>query len=120
MHTQTQSGQWEMRVDYQKNDKTWSYLHYNQFSGGSATEEYQLTVKEFTGIGTDRFARQNNMHFSTSDNENDKSSDNCASITNNSGWWYNACDDINLNKQPIETEGDVIFDEMKIRSNLMR
>jgi len=26
MHTLTQTGQWEMRVDYQKNDKTWSYL----------------------------------------------------------------------------------------------
>ena len=22
-----QRGQWEMRIDYQKNDKTWSYLH---------------------------------------------------------------------------------------------
>ena len=38
MHTLTQRGQWEMRVDYQKNDKTWSYLHYNQFSVGSATD----------------------------------------------------------------------------------
>ena len=25
IHTLTQRGQWEMRVDYQKNDKTWSY-----------------------------------------------------------------------------------------------
>ena len=33
MHCLTQRGQWEMRVDYQKNDKTWSYLHYNH-SGG--------------------------------------------------------------------------------------
>ena len=93
MHTLTQSGQWEMRVDYQKNDKTWSYLHYNQFSVGSASKEYQLTVGEFTGAGTDRFAWHNKMYFSTSDNDNDKSSDNCAAITNNSGWWYNACDD---------------------------
>ena len=38
IHTLTQRGQWEMRVDYQKNDKTWSYLHYNQFSVGSARE----------------------------------------------------------------------------------
>ena len=37
LHTLTQRGQWEMRVDYQKNDKTWSYLHYNQFSVGSAS-----------------------------------------------------------------------------------
>ena len=37
-----------MRVDYEKNDKTWSYLHYNQFSVGSASEEYPLTVGGFT------------------------------------------------------------------------
>ena len=36
MHTLTQRGQWEMRVDYQKDDYTWSYLHYEQFSVGSA------------------------------------------------------------------------------------
>ena len=29
MHILTQQGIWEMRVDYQKYDKTWSYLHYN-------------------------------------------------------------------------------------------
>ena len=53
MHTLTQRGQWEMRVDYKKIDKTWSYLHYNQFSVGSASEEYPLTVGGFTGVGTD-------------------------------------------------------------------
>ena len=44
MNTLTQSGQWEMRVDFQKNDKTWSYLHYNQFSVGSPSTEYHLTI----------------------------------------------------------------------------
>ena len=28
MHTLTQRGQWEMRVDYQKNDKTWLSCQY--------------------------------------------------------------------------------------------
>ena len=44
MYTLTQRGQWEMRVDYQKNDKTWSYLHYNQFSVGSASKECPLNI----------------------------------------------------------------------------
>ena len=44
MHCLTQRGHWEMRIDYQKNDKTWSYLHYNQFSVGSASKKYPLTV----------------------------------------------------------------------------
>jgi len=52
LHYLMQRGQWEMRVDYQKNDKTWSYLQYNNFSVGSAKQEYPLTVGGFTGVGT--------------------------------------------------------------------
>ena len=80
MNTLSQTGQWEIRVDYQKNDKTWSYLHYNQFSVGSASKEYPLTVGGFTGEGTDEFVRHplNGMKFSTPDNDNDRDSSNCA------------------------------------------
>ena len=116
MHCLTQRGQWEMRVDYQKNDKTWSYLHYNQFSVGSASEEYPLTVGGFTGVGTDWFASHplNGMKFSTPDNDNDKSSStNCAAKYN--GWWYNACYNININRQPPYVGSNVLFVEMKIR-----
>ena len=60
IHCLTQRGQWEMRVDYQKNDKTWSYLHYNQFSVGSDSEEYLLSFGGFTGEGTDQFTSKNN------------------------------------------------------------
>ena len=38
-----------MRIDYQKNDKTWSYLHYNNFSVECASEEYPLTVGGYSG-----------------------------------------------------------------------
>jgi len=73
MHALTQTGQWEMRVDYQEEDKTWSYFHYNQFSIGSAIKEYPLTVGGFTGIGTDEFKYHNRMKLSSLDNNNDKS-----------------------------------------------
>ena len=91
MNCLTQKGQWEMRVDYQFSNKTWSYLHYNQFSVGSASKEYPLTVGGFTGVGTDWFLRQphNGMKFSTPDNDNDKSNSNCAA-DHKSGWWYNS------------------------------
>ena len=118
IHCFTQIGQWEMRVDYQKNDKTWSYLHYNQFSVGSASEEYPLTVGGFTGEGTDHFASHplNGMKFSTLDNDNDKRGGNCASRLK-SGWWYNNCELINVNEQPPDVGGNVrvLFTEMKIR-----
>jgi len=82
MHTLTQSGQWEMRVDYQRNDKAWSYLHYHQFSVGSAKENYRLTVGGYTGGSGDYFTADNepanNIQFATMDNDNDEAGGNCA------------------------------------------
>ena len=93
-----------------------SYLHYNQFSVGSASEEYPLTVGGFTGVGTDWFVSHslNGMKFSTPDKDNDKSGGNCAASFK-SGWWYNNCHRININTQPPEVHGSVLFVEMKIR-----
>ena len=116
MNCLTQRGQWEMRLDYQFNNKTWSYLHYNQFSVGSASEEYPLTIGGFTGVGTDWFAHHplNGMKFSTTDNDNDKWSGNCAANWK-SGWWYNDCHNININRQTPQLGGSALFSEMKIR-----
>ena len=117
IHFLTKNGKWEMRMDYQINEKT--YLHYNQFSVGSASEEYPLTVGEFTGIASDWFNYQtyshNGMKFSTPDYDNDKHSSNCAAQYK-SGWWYNYCYQININTQPPDIWGTVpLFTEMKIR-----
>ena len=87
MYTLTQSGQWEMRVDYQKNDKTWSYLHYNQFSVGSASEKYPLTFGGFTRVGTDWFSSglHNGMKFSTPDSQNDNNNRYSCAASNKDG-----------------------------------
>ena len=114
VHCLTQRGQWEMRVDYQFTNKTWSYLHYNQFSVGSANEKYPLTVGGFAGLGTDWFAYHNGMKFSTPDNDNDKWSSNCATKHKN-GWWYNKCFHILINTQPPYVHDGSLFSEMKIR-----
>ena len=118
MHCLTQKGQWEMRLDYQKKDKTWSYYHYNQFSVGSASEEYPLTVGGFTGVGIEWLTVQvhplNGMKFSTPDNDNDRNGGNCAA-SYKSGWWYNTCHTIHINRQPPDIAGFALFTEMKIR-----
>ena len=100
----TQTGQWELRVDFEFENTTRSYLHYNEFKVGSATDEYPLTISGFTGITpTDPFTigGHNGMRFSTYDNDNDQWSGDCAEIINgntgNGGWWYNQCWIINLN-----------------------
>ena len=82
IHCLTQRGQWEMRVDYQKNDKTWSYLHYNRFSVGNASEEYPLNIGGYIGV---EFAYHNKMYFSTPDNDNDKHSGGNCAANNKSG-----------------------------------
>jgi len=105
-----------MRVDYQKNDNTWSYLHYNQFSVGSAIEEYPLIVEGSTGKGRDEFAYSqplNGMKFSTFDNSNEGRSSNCTAQFG--GWWHNSCFQINANRQPPDVNGRDLFIEMKIR-----
>ena len=68
-----ETGQWELRIDFQFENKTWSHLHYNkQFKVGSSSAEYPLTIGGFTGITpTDPFVIHNRMSFSTSDNDND-------------------------------------------------
>ena len=101
MNCLTQTGQWEMRVDFEFENKTRSYLHYNVFKVGSATDEYPLTISGFTGITpTDPFVTMplNGLKFSTYDNDNDRHSINCASQDDgNGGWWFNRCWRINLN-----------------------
>ena len=56
------------------------------------------------------------MKFSTPDNDNDKENNNanCAA-SHKSGWWYNACYNINVNRQPPYVRVNVLFSEMKIR-----
>ena len=110
----TQTGQWELRVDFEFKNKTRSYLHYNAFKVGSTTDEYPLTISGFTGITpTDPFAvgGHNGQKFSTYDNDNDKdSSHNCAVLVggakDNGGWWHtnNGCWNINLNENYNPTQ----------------
>ena len=118
MHILTQNGQWELRMDIQKADNTWTYLHYNRFIIGSASQEYQLTVGEFTGKTDNYFSYHNGLKFSTTNNDNDRAPGNCASYRKN-GWWYHFCYHINLNDIPRtfapEKMGPVRFVEMKIR-----
>ena len=112
MNCFTKTGQWELRVDFEFQNKTRSYLHYNKFKIGSATDEYPLTIGGFTGITpTDPFATHplNGRKFSTYDNDNDlgPKKENCAAevlrTTNNGGWWFNRCWEINVNFNYVNT-----------------
>ena len=120
----TETGQWELRIDFQFENKTWSHLHYKQFKVGSSSAEYTLTIGGFTGITpTDPFVTHplNNMKFTTIDNDNDQSGGNCAAGSTG-GWWHNSCVHIYPNRQPphvnLNSKGyDLLSIEMKIRQH---
>ena len=120
----TKNGQWELRIDFQFENKTWSHLHYKQFKVGNTSAEYPLTIGGFTGVtSTDPFVTHplNGMRFSTSDNDNDQTGISCAGRHQN-GWWFKSCDHINLNQQPPfvhlnSKDHHPLRVEMKIRQN---
>ena len=119
----TETGQWELRIDFQFDNKTWSHLHYKQFKVGNSSAEYPLTIGGFTGITPeDPFATipLNNMKFTTIDNDNDQHGGNCAAI--HSGWWQKHCAHIYPNdKSPNVILNSKVYNllsiEMKIRQH---
>ena len=122
IHCFTWTSQWELRIDFQFENETWSHLHYNTFSVGTESREYPLTIGGFTGNTlTDPFVTHplNGQRFTTFDNDNDRNGGNCAASHNN-GWWYNNCDHINPNLQPpfvylSSKSYNLLSMEMKIR-----
>ena len=100
----TQQGKWELRIDFTFSNGTKSYMHYNHFKVGPATDNYRLSISGFTGITpNDPFTHSlNGQQFSTYDRDNDKwSGGHCALNGHGSrapgGWWHRICNQINLN-----------------------
>ena len=101
----TNRGVWELRIDITFTNRTKSYLHYNYFRVGPASDNYRLYISGFTGITpTDPFTTYplNTCQFSTRDRDNDGwAYGNCAVSGHRStapgGWWHDNCFHINLN-----------------------
>ncbi|XP_065901505.1 ryncolin-4-like [Dysidea avara] len=119
IHGLTKYGQWEMRVDFVKQDGSLSYIHYNQFKVGSASEEYKLTVGGYIGGDGDYFTAgnepPNGRMFTTLDNDNDVWNErNCADYYK-SGWWFYSCFDINPNFQPPHYDSPYIAVNIEVK-----
>ena len=104
----TDTGQWEMRIDIQNADQSWTYLQYNSFKVGPASQGYPLIIG-----GTDYFANLNGRKFSTKDVENDAAYRiHCAAIQQAGWWFYSTCNIMTINRQPpILYPNTVLFTE---------
>ena len=99
LHCLTSSGNWELRIDFTFSNGTKSFMHYNHFRVGPATDNYRLSISGFAGIAPfDPFTEHptNKMQFTTYDRDNDEYSvTNCAvnghTSTAPGGWWYHSC-----------------------------
>ena len=132
MHCLTSNGNWELRIDFTFENGTKSFMHYNRFRVGPATDNYRLSISGFTGITpTDPFTTYNinGQQFPTYDRDNDKWGGNCALDghgEDTGGWWHSSCTHINPNYNYKHKGGwgfmalagqwyDPNFIEMKIR-----
>ena len=108
LHCLTQQGKWELRIDFGFSNGTSSFMHYNDFKVGPATDNYRLSISGFIGVTpTDPFTTGRSIdgqQFSTRDRDNNDPHNKCLPKANDStvpvGWWNNKCFHINLNEEP--------------------
>ena len=95
----TLTGQWQLRVDLEDfAGKSYFALYNNFMINFDSIGPYTLSVSGFDAQSTlqDRLAGLNGAPFSTSDNDNDAWSSNCA-VKFKGAWWYTDCHSSNLN-----------------------
>ena len=121
------------RVDFHKSGGNKRYARYENFVVAGADDKYRWNMDSFSGdLGNSIYESnkewsERGMQFSTPDNDNDKSSTNCAA-DRSCGWWYNSCSIVNLNRPlgpqwaSLTGDGSFVanygsFSEMKVRPN---
>ncbi|XP_062310791.1 fibrinogen C domain-containing protein 1 [Osmerus eperlanus] len=137
MHALTSQSNYELRIDLEDFENGTAFAQYATFGVGLFSVDpdedgYPLTVSHYSGTAGDSLLKHNGMKFTTKDQDNDHSENNCASFYHGA-WWYRNCHTSNLNGQYLRGQhtsyADGIewsswtgwqyslkFTEMKIRS----
>ena len=103
MHCLTTREPMEVEVEVRKKESESIVLSYDNFRIDGPTTSYTLHVSGKSHSHYDYLSYHNGMKFSTFDRDNDRSSNNCASNTRKSGWWFNACSRMLLTYTPTPT-----------------
>ena len=96
----------------------WTYDH---FVVDRPEDEYKLHIGQAKGPNTfDTMAYNNEMHFTTYDNDNDNSGGNCASQREGGGWWHDNCNNCELTRPRPRIWNQLYLDyvEMNVRPKL--
>ncbi|XP_059869246.1 ficolin-1 isoform X3 [Delphinus delphis] len=97
IHALTAQGSSELRVDLVDFEGNHQFAKYQSFKMAGEAEKYKLVLGAFVGGSAgDSLTPHKDQFFSTKDQDNDKSSSNCA-VQFQGAWWYNSCHSSNLN-----------------------
>ncbi|XP_056001553.1 ficolin-2-like [Ostrea edulis] len=97
IHNLTTTNQ-ELRVELLSFADEKAYALYSAFQVGNDSSKYLLTVSGYNGTAGDSLGYSNERMFSTHDEDNDPSINNCA-VLFHGAWWYKDCAISNLNGQ---------------------
>ena len=134
VHQITKTGRYSLDVELTGNNLYTGYvqktitLSYTTFEISNEADGYRLTIGGFHNNGhsflnkgnstafPDFLNYHNGMMFTTSDRDNDKHNGfNCGTSFGGVGWWYNACQSCNLNREyPKGPEYQQTFDQSKM------
>nr|AJQ21506.1 fibrinogen-related protein 10 [Mytilus galloprovincialis] len=104
IHALTNNGLHMVHFILEPFNDTVRYADYSIFHIDDESTKYLLNVTGYSGNAGDCLdvdnidGRTNGMKFSTKDQDNDRWSDNCATL-DKGGWWYSACEYCNLNAE---------------------
>ncbi|NWY69525.1 FCN1 protein, partial [Erithacus rubecula] len=97
IHFLSSLGPCELRVDLRDFENNYYFAKYASFRVLGESEKYRLVLGDFLGGNAgDSLSYHRDMSFSTTDQDNDMSSFNCATEYKGA-WWYNDCHYSNLN-----------------------
>ncbi|XP_060009654.1 ficolin-1-like [Lagenorhynchus albirostris] len=97
IHALTAQGSSELRVDLVDFEGNHQFAKYQSFKMAGEAEKYKLVLGAFVGGSAgDSLTPHKDQFFSTKDQDNDKSSSNCA-VQFQGAWWYTSCHSSNLN-----------------------
>ncbi|XP_025102264.1 ficolin-2-like isoform X5 [Pomacea canaliculata] len=85
-----------LRVDLREVNGESHYAEYSSFSVGGPDTNYRLTVSGYSGNAGDSMEFHNTQSFTTYDRDNEKTSDNCATMYHGA-WWFKDCHKSHLN-----------------------
>ncbi|ELU03688.1 hypothetical protein CAPTEDRAFT_126294, partial [Capitella teleta] len=95
LHSLTSNQEQEVRIDLKDYEET-AFAKYATFSVGTQSDKFRLSIGGYSGDAGDSMGYHDDIPFSTKDADNDNWVFACA-ITDQGGWWYNACQNACLN-----------------------